>query len=66
MNVTYTTDRFNNPYQALALPGDGYYKLPDGVYINGDFTIIAWVRVHNVSQFNIITNYRLEINHIVS
>lgn len=54
MNVTYTTDRFNNQNESLALPGNGYYKLPDGVYINGDFTFIAWVRVHNVSQFNII------------
>ena len=54
MNVTYTTDRYGNPNQALTLPGDGYYKLPDGVYINGDFTFIAWVRVYNVTQFNII------------
>jgi hypothetical protein len=48
MNITYSMDRFNNSNEALAFPGDGYYNLPTGVYIGGDFTLIVWVKVYEV------------------
>ena len=50
MNVSYTADRFNKPNEALAFQGEGYYRLPEGVYVSGHFTIIAWVQVYEVSQ----------------
>ena len=48
MNITYAMDRFNNPNEALSFPGNGYYNMPTGVYVAGDFTVLAWVIVYGV------------------
>lgn len=43
-NFSYTTDRFNNPRSAFYL-NNGYCTVPAGVYFVGNFTITAWVKL---------------------
>ena len=45
VNAGTTNDRFNIPNSAIHL-NYGYYRLPSGVYLNGDFTLTAWVFVN--------------------
>lgn len=49
-NATLTTDRFYNSNSSLYL-NDGYYSLPIGVYLNGDFTVSLWIRVIKVKKY---------------
>lgn len=43
-NVEFVEDRFGNPNSAISY---GYYQIPPGVYIKGDFTISFWIRNSN-------------------
>jgi hypothetical protein len=44
LNVGFSTDRFNNSNSSLSLTY-GYCELPTGIYLSGDYSIMAWVRV---------------------
>lgn len=46
-NAQFTQDRFGKENSALSL-NLGYCQLPPGVYINGSFTITAWVKVKSL------------------
>jgi hypothetical protein len=48
-SIAFGPDRFNNPNSALFL-SNSYYSLPSGVYFNGAFTILAWVKLLSVSN----------------
>ena len=41
VNVSFTNDRFNNSNSAIDL-NDGYYSIPAGQYVCGDFTFSIW------------------------
>lgn len=41
--VSLASDRFNNPNSSIRL-NSGYYSLPSGVYFNGTFSFLAWVK----------------------
>lgn len=45
MSVLFTLNRFGKSNEALSLNGSGYYQLPSGSYVSGDFTIMTWARV---------------------
>jgi len=48
LNYGLTNDRFGNPNSALSL-SLGYMNVPPGVYFNGSFTIIAWIKIVQTS-----------------
>ena len=41
VNVSFTNDRFNNPNSAIDFK-NGFYVLPPGEYVCGDFTFSVW------------------------
>ncbi|MES2389620.1 MAG: LamG-like jellyroll fold domain-containing protein [Bacteroidota bacterium] len=50
--VTYTTDRFGRANGAAQFNGvSNYLKLPAANYVNGDFTVTAWVKPTAVSLY---------------
>ncbi|CAF0727765.1 unnamed protein product [Brachionus calyciflorus] len=51
VNAGFTSDRFGNNGAAIAL-NKGHYKVPQGVYFNGDFTVTSWVKVKQVIGFS--------------
>ena len=57
----YTKDRFNNNSSAIYLNSPGaYLRLPDGVYLTNDFTLLVWVKVHSwIIPFQRIFNFDL-------
>ena len=50
INNTITGSTFNK--NSAINFNSGYYKLPDNVYFNGDFTILAWVKVNEVREWS--------------
>ena len=42
VNVFFANDRLNNVNSAMYF-ARGYYKIPNGVYFSGPFTVSAWV-----------------------
>lgn len=42
--VGFGPDRFGNPTGAINL-NTGYYTVPPGVYFNGSFSVLAWVKI---------------------
>lgn len=55
-NYEFTSDRFDNSKSALRL-NNGFLKLPNKTYLNGDFTITAWVKlVSTKNLYNTIIN----------
>ena len=52
VNVSFTNDRFNNPNSAIDF-NYGYYIIPPGEYVCGDFTFSVWAYIRNqVTYFN--------------
>ncbi len=50
-SVSLTTDRFGQASSALSL-SSGYLQVDNGLYISGDFTVTAWVKINsNVTMF---------------
>jgi hypothetical protein len=50
--VSLVTDRFGKATSALSL-SNGYLQVNNGIYISGDFTITAWLKINsNVSMFH--------------
>ena len=47
VNAEYTDDRFGNENSAIHL-NNGYIKIPDGTYFNGNFTITAWIKLKSI------------------
>ena len=47
-NVTLTQNRFNKSDSALSLT-QGYYKMPPRVYFNGNFSLLTWVKIKQIS-----------------
>ncbi len=43
---SFTKDRLNTDSSALYL-SYSYYKVPNGVYFNGDFTVTSWVKARS-------------------
>jgi len=52
-NYSFTTDRFGNNNSAIYF-NNGFLKVPNGSYFNGDFTIIIWV---NFKAFESMTRF---------
>lgn len=50
ISVMFTQDRFGESNEALSLDGTGYYEIPNGIYVNGDYTIVTWVRVNQLRK----------------
>ena len=48
-NVYLTDDRFANRFSATNL-NNSYYKVPSGVYFNGEFTVSLWIKVGSFSS----------------
>ena len=46
VNVSFTNDRFNNSNSAIDFKS-GYYKIPTGEYVCGDFTFSIWAFIPN-------------------
>ena len=49
-NASRSKDRFNQSESAIRLTS-GYYKMAPRVYFNGNFTLMAWVKLNSI-QFN--------------
>ena len=49
-NVEFVKDRFGNPNSAIRISW-GFYKIPPGVYFNGDFTIAVWIKLNFFSPY---------------
>jgi hypothetical protein len=47
-SISFTTDRFGNPYSAIALNAVGFVQVPAGVYFSGDLTIMVWVKINSI------------------
>jgi hypothetical protein len=47
-NVTLTQNRFYKSDSALSLT-QGYYKMPPRVYFNGNFSLLTWVKIKEIS-----------------
>lgn len=45
-SAQFTKDRLNTGSSAIYL-NNAYYKVPNGVYFNGDFTVTSWVKTHS-------------------
>ena len=45
-------DRFNNPNSAIFLNA-GYYLIPGGMYLSGDFTITVWHYLKDLKNYRI-------------
>lgn len=56
INASFIDDKFNNMNSALSL-NSGYYKIPSGVYLKGDFSILVWVRPYNRNFFSRIIEF---------
>jgi len=54
VNSSYTSDRFNNSNQAVYL-NDGYLQVPAGKYVCNEFTIIIWINIKSIANFNILS-----------
>ena len=50
INASLTFDRFNNSNSALDI-ANGYLKLPPGIYINGNFTMSAWIYPRSINNW---------------
>lgn len=48
-SVSFTTDRLNQASSALYL-NQGYYSMPGGAYISGDYTLALWVKVISITN----------------
>ena len=46
VNVSFTNDRFNNSNSAIDF-NYGYYRIPPGEYVCGDFTFSVWAYIRN-------------------
>lgn len=44
-NYYLTSDRIGKDNSALWL-NDGYIQVPSGIYFSGDFSVLAWVKIH--------------------
>ncbi|RNA15340.1 Alginate lyase N-terminal domain-containing, partial [Brachionus plicatilis] len=51
VNAFTTADRHGNENAAIRLKS-GYYRVPEGVYFNGDFTVMAWAKVNKLVSFS--------------
>lgn len=51
VNAFSTVDRHGNSNSAIHLKS-GYYTVPNGVYFNGDFTVMAWAKVNKLVSFS--------------
>ncbi len=41
----YTADRLGNANDALLITSmSGYWSMPNGVFVSGDYTMMAWVK----------------------
>lgn len=49
--IAFSNDRYETSNEALSFRSNGSYKMPEGVYVTGDFTVTAWVRVFSVRAF---------------
>jgi len=49
-SVGFGPDRFNNPNSALYL-SNAYCSLPPDIYFNGSFSVLAWVKVVEITNF---------------
>lgn len=48
-SVGFGTDRFGNPTGAIFL-NNGAYVVPNGVYFNGSFSVLAWVKIVTITS----------------
>ena len=55
-NVSYTTDRFNNPNSALNFTF-GYYQVPAGYYFYGPFTLSVWIYPKSIGYWGRIIDF---------
>lgn len=53
--IEFINDRFGNAFSAMRL-NKTCHKIPDGVYVSGDFTISFWVRGYKFGIFDEILN----------
>ena len=56
VNANLTYDRFNRSNSALAL-NNGYYKVPNGVYFNGPFSITAWFYYRSLQYGSVLLDF---------
>ena len=57
-----TKDRFNSTNEALSFRANGYFKMPTGVYISGNYSLTAWVRVNTVIINELIIDIDIIMN----
>ena len=58
VNASLANDQFGKPSSVLSLV-NGYYKVPNGVYFSGDFTIMVWIKVRNYNFWSRIIDFSL-------
>ena len=60
-NCKLSNDRFGRPNSAISL-NNGYYKVPTGTYLSGDFTLSLWFNVRSMETMPTmfeVSNYQL-------
>lgn len=63
-NVLFTNDRFGTNNSALSFK-NGYYKVPNGTFFAGDFSITLWIKINKMIEwapildFGIATKYNV-------
>lgn len=62
LTVAFHPDRLNKTNESLSFTGNGYYQVPSGVYVSGDFTLLAWVNI----KFNVYSPLKSTIIRIKS
>ncbi|CAF1082445.1 unnamed protein product [Brachionus calyciflorus] len=50
VNAEFTTNRYGVAYSAIKIT-NGYYRLPNNLYKEGDFTFLAWVKINVVQAY---------------
>ena len=56
-NYEFVQNRFGKLKSAIHFK-QGYLKIPQGIYFDGDFTITAWLKLNNNSfKFNLLSDF---------
>ena len=56
VNAQLTNDRSGRPCSALSLT-IGYYKVPNGIYFTGDFTVMVWVKARSYRTWSRVIDF---------
>jgi hypothetical protein len=65
VNYSFVADRFGFPNSAIYL-NNGYLKIPPGIYIHGDYSVVIWMKFKEFKFLNNLLEFANNDNQLVN